>query len=390
MTEKRTLPEGWRWVRFGDVVRQVKDRVDPETAGLKRYVAGEHMDTDDLVIRRWGDVGDGYLGPAFHRRFQPGNVLYGSRRTYLRKVAVPDFEGICANTTFVLEPNSEDLLPGFLPYVMSTDRFHAHSIQQSKGSVNPYVNFRDLVWYEFPLPPIEQQRMLKVLLCWIEESREMHNVVSENASVVAEALIERAIADARWVALEEVLLEPPRNGLTIVPTSENTGIQSLTVGSASKIGYSPYGAKWIEQPRGADRFRVNPGDLFVTRSNTIDRVGLPLVVPDSAPSELYYSDLLMRLRPDPSMIPVFLLERFMRTRRARMFFQSIAAGTSASMKKINGRNLKTMPVPILDSEQVSCLHKDLTVLTAFETTNLESATNVTRIRQALLQDLTRV
>lgn len=79
--------QGWRQVKFGDVVRQVKERVDPETSGLERYVAGDHMDTDDLRIRRWGEIGSGYLGPAFHMRFRPGQVLYGSRRTYLRKVA---------------------------------------------------------------------------------------------------------------------------------------------------------------------------------------------------------------------------------------------------------------------------------------------------------------
>jgi type I restriction enzyme S subunit len=62
----------WGRVAFGDVVRHVKDRVDPEESGLERYVAGEHMDTDDLRIRRWGTIGDGYLGPAFHMRFKPG------------------------------------------------------------------------------------------------------------------------------------------------------------------------------------------------------------------------------------------------------------------------------------------------------------------------------
>jgi len=41
------LKPGWRRVKFGDVVRQVKDKVDPETSGLERYVAGEHMGTDD-------------------------------------------------------------------------------------------------------------------------------------------------------------------------------------------------------------------------------------------------------------------------------------------------------------------------------------------------------
>src|SRR4051812_17942110 len=110
-----------RRVRFGDVVGQSRETVDPESGEVERYVAGEHMDTDNLRIRRWGIVGDGYLGPAFHRRFRPGQVLYGSRRTYLRKVAVADFDGVCANTTFVCAPADSALLPAYLPFVMQME-----------------------------------------------------------------------------------------------------------------------------------------------------------------------------------------------------------------------------------------------------------------------------
>ena len=159
-----SLPKGWRLVKFGDLVRKVNNRVDPELSGIARYVAGEHMDSDNLSITRWGIVGDGYLGPAFTMRFQPGQVLYGSRRTYLRKVALADFEGICANTTFVLETKSDELLQEFLPHVMSTERFHEHSISKSKGSVNPYINFVDLNDYEFALPPIAEQHRIVQLM----------------------------------------------------------------------------------------------------------------------------------------------------------------------------------------------------------------------------------
>ena len=93
----------WTRVRFGDVVTYVKDIVDPDSGELDRYVAGEHMDTENVHLQRWGTVGEGYLGPAFIRRFRKGQVLYGSRRTYLKKVAYANFDGITANTTFVLE-----------------------------------------------------------------------------------------------------------------------------------------------------------------------------------------------------------------------------------------------------------------------------------------------
>jgi len=168
----RELKPGWRIVRFGDVVRDVKVTVNPETSGLERYVAGEHMNTDDLHIRQWGTIGDGYLGPAFHRKFVKGQILYGSRRTYLRKVAVAAFDGICANTTFVLEPKGDELLPELLPFIMQSESFSTHAVKQSRGSVNPYVNFRDIAWYEFALPPKDEQRRIADILSSLEATIE--------------------------------------------------------------------------------------------------------------------------------------------------------------------------------------------------------------------------
>ena len=170
-------PQSWSKVAFGDVVRNVKVDVDPETSGLERYVAGEHMETDNLHITSWGDIGDGYLGPAFHRKFVKGQVLYGSRRTYLRKVAVAEFDGICANTTLVLEPKDGSLLPELLPFIMQSESFTEFSIKNSKGSVNPYINWSDLARYEFPLPPLDEQRRIAEIL-WAADEVITKNLVT--------------------------------------------------------------------------------------------------------------------------------------------------------------------------------------------------------------------
>lgn len=155
----------WTRVRFGDVVRKSKEKVNPTLGEVEYYVAGEHMETDNLHIDNKGIIGDGYLGPAFHMRFHPGQVLYGSRRTYLRKVAYADFDGVCANTTFVLETTDDSKLAGrFLPFVMQAEPFHEHAIAVSKGSTNPYVNWPDIAAYEFLLPTIEEQHRLADLL----------------------------------------------------------------------------------------------------------------------------------------------------------------------------------------------------------------------------------
>ncbi len=167
----------WPKVRFGDVVHSIKVDVNPETSGLERYVAGEHMETDNLHIINWGNIGNGYLGPAFHRKFVKGQVLYGSRRTYLRKVAFAEFDGICANTTLVLEPTDGSLLPELLPFIMQSESFTEFSVKNSKGSVNPYINWSDLARYQFPLPPLDEQRRIAEIL-WAADEVITKNLVT--------------------------------------------------------------------------------------------------------------------------------------------------------------------------------------------------------------------
>jgi type I restriction enzyme S subunit len=105
----------------------------------------------------------------FYKRFKPGHVLYVSRRTYLRKVAVPEFEGITGEKTFVLETiDSNALLQEFLPHLLSAERFHAYAMANSRGSVNPYLNWGELAAYEFDLPPLHEQKRIADLLWAIE------------------------------------------------------------------------------------------------------------------------------------------------------------------------------------------------------------------------------
>ncbi|EAC1521276.1 restriction endonuclease subunit S [Escherichia coli] len=188
--KNKTLKPGWNWVKFGDVVCQCKEKVDPETTNLERYVAGDHMDTDDLRLRRWGIIGTGYLGPAFNIHFKPGQVLYGSRRTYLRKVSIASFEGICSNTTFVLEPKDLNrLMSEFLPFLMQTDDFNDFSVKNSKGSVNPYINFSDLAKYEFALPSLNEQERIVDVLCNIEKCLDSIDFLTDSAEKLRRSLM---------------------------------------------------------------------------------------------------------------------------------------------------------------------------------------------------------
>ena len=347
MSDRELLLEGWRRVRFGDVVRQVKDRVDPEVAGIERYVAGEHMETDDLRIRRWGSVGDGYLGPAFHMRFRPGHVLYGSRRTYLRKVALADFEGICANTTFVLETSTDGLLPEFLPLVMTTDAFHGHSIGQSKGSVNPYINYKDLTWYEFPLPPVDQQRRIIAVMTPVLDLADCLIASARSAQAVRDAIYGDA-AGAPQCALGD-LLTACDYGISAVPATTGD-VPMLRMNNLDGEEVVLDDLRWVplEAVKASDL--LQPGDILFNRTNSVEHVGKVGLVEDDL-GAVAFASYLIRLRVDrsrvlPAFLTGFLQSTLGRTRIANFVTRGV------SQANVNASNLKkvVVPVPPLDEQ----------------------------------------
>lgn len=177
MTDIHIDKTGWKKCRFAEEAIHTKEIVDIDNTDLTRYVAGEHMDSEDIHIRKWGTVGDGYLGPAFIRRFHKGDILYGSRRTYLKKVAIAEFDGITANTTFVIKAKEELIEPVLLVHLMLSKSFTEYSVTNSRGSVNPYVNWKDIADYEFLLPPKPEQKRLAALLWAADEMIEKEKEV---------------------------------------------------------------------------------------------------------------------------------------------------------------------------------------------------------------------
>jgi type I restriction enzyme, S subunit len=60
-------------VKFGAVVRNANlTERDPEAAGIDRIVGLDHLDPENLHIRRWNTVEN---GTSFTRKFVPGQTL---------------------------------------------------------------------------------------------------------------------------------------------------------------------------------------------------------------------------------------------------------------------------------------------------------------------------
>jgi type I restriction enzyme, S subunit len=149
--------------RFSDVVSLSTARTaDPLAAGIGRFVGLEHIEPENLHIRNWGLVAD---GTTFTNTFKRGQILFGKRRAYQRKVAVADFDGVCSGDIYVFESKDPNvLLPELVPFICQSEGFFEFAVKTSAGSLSPRTNWSHLANYEFPLPPLDEQRRIADLL----------------------------------------------------------------------------------------------------------------------------------------------------------------------------------------------------------------------------------
>lgn len=172
MAKAKKLPPDWEMVRFGDVVRNANEAErNPLKAGLERYVGLEHIEPENLHIKEWGLIEN---GTSFTKKFNKGQVLFGKRRAYQRKVAVTEWNGLCSGDILTFEPSNDDLIPELLPFIVQSEGFFEHALGTSAGSLSPRTRWTQLREYKFPLPPKKEQRQISEKLWLAEKYRNNH------------------------------------------------------------------------------------------------------------------------------------------------------------------------------------------------------------------------
>jgi len=337
---------GWKRVRFGDVVANLNETCDPEAEGLDRFIAMEHLEPGSLHVREWGNVAD---GTTFNRRCRPGQVLFGKRRAYQRKVAVAEFEAVVSGDIYVFAPkDSKKLIPEFLPFLCISDRFFEHAVGTSAGSLSPRTNWSSLATFEFELPPLDQQRRLAEILWAVDEDEKKKGAAAAalNAFLMAEieACLDQLVLGPTKTLIE-VLTGSPESGSSAPPSPIETGHYVLSLAALTTTGYVHGNIKPIPPTKLMLDCRLKKGDFLISRSNTQEFVGLVGVFSENR-VDVSFPDTMMRLPVDEFVVDKRFLELVLQSKRGRLHMMRTAAGTSNSMKKINRRSLSTFIVPV--------------------------------------------
>jgi type I restriction enzyme S subunit len=350
MTE---LKPGWQRVKFGDVVRLNKETSkDPAAEGIERVIGLEHLEPGDLRIRSWGDLAD---GTTFTKRVRPGQVLFGKRRAYQRKVAVADFDAVCSGDIYVLESaDRNELLPELLPFICQTEPFHAHAVGTSAGSLSPRTNWQSLAGFEFLLaPPNEQGLQLKTLQAtwtYVQFAINAANAASAlEQSLLAEAFPSSARDKRPTVPLAEVA--KIRLGYKVSPVHKGDRVTKkiITVAQLQEGAIDANSAKEVTIPLAmVDRYRPSIGDLLVTEGGNLDQLGRGAIWRGEL-DDCVIQNHVFSISPKAGKVRAEFLEGLMRSPRGREFFLRYAKRTS-NLASIDQGKVQAMLVPLVSYE----------------------------------------
>jgi type I restriction enzyme S subunit len=339
MTE-RALKPGWKTWRFDQMAINFSDLVEPSDVDLDHYVGLEHLDPDSLKIRRWGEPSD---VEATKLRFREGDIIFGRRRVYQRKLAVAEFDGICSAHAMVLRPKTDVVLPEFLPFFMQSDLFMNRALEISVGSLSPTINWRTLARQEFALPSLtEQRRVAEVLLAsaeMIESYRSLANTSERQYLSLVLHIFQVGVRDskldeykhfrypAHWELRRvdecfELQLGKMSSAKARAGDNQKLYLKNNNVlwGKFDFANLSSMSFNESEQ----EKFALEPGDLLVCEGGEIGRAAIW----NNEYPGLFYQKALHRLRPRSQEYSNCLLMHYLRYCSLRGILNSVATGTA--------------------------------------------------------------
>lgn len=167
----------WQNVKLSDVAYEVSARVDnPSTSGYDRFVGLDNFVSGGFKISNWSGT-DNLISAM--KLFKAGDTLFARRNAYLKRVSMADFDGICSGDAIVLR-NNEKMINGFLPLILNTDHFWNYAIANAAGSMSKRVRVEDLMKYEFPLPPVDEQLRIADML-WAADDVKVAQIEAKNS-----------------------------------------------------------------------------------------------------------------------------------------------------------------------------------------------------------------
>lgn len=188
----------WEKKRLDEVCSITSKLVDPTLPEyLDLYhVGGANIESETgIIIDLQTSKEEGLSSGKF--TFDDTMVLYNKIRPYLKKVARPDFNGLCSADMYPLSPKT-NITKDYLYYILTSNDFTEYAISKSGRAGMPKVNREALFAYECYIPPLsEQKRIVEQLDSLSQKVRSLEEIYTKqlaNCDELKQAFLAKAFA----------------------------------------------------------------------------------------------------------------------------------------------------------------------------------------------------
>ena len=401
------LPEGWKWVKLGDVCDVVTGTTPPKS-DLLNY-------GNDIPFFKPPHLWDGtisateemlsFKGSAKARVVPPNTVLVTCIGNLGRTGFVKKTAAFNQQINAIIE--NENIGGKYIFYQAQSPLFKRQLEKLATGTTVSIVNKGNFETIYIPLPPKPTQQAIvskiEELFSELDKGIENLRTAQQQLKTYRQSVLKWAFEGKltnenvkegelpkgwKWVELKE-MIDKIRCGSGVVPSNEISNYPILR-SSSVRTGKINFGdIKYVQKIEKIkkDDFIIK-GDLLFTRLNgSIDYVGNCAKVPDGFLNNLIYPDRLFRMRLLKPEYADYIMHLFA-TSTARRIIEKNAKSTAGHMR-ISTPDITGMLIPLCpDKEQskiVQEIESRLSVADKMEESITKSLQQAEALRQSILK-----
>ncbi|MBN2685561.1 MAG: restriction endonuclease subunit S [Pontiellaceae bacterium] len=240
--------------------------------------------------------------------------------------------------------------PKFLWLLLRHTVFSERLSQHVPNGIKTELKAKKFLPIPVPIPPLSEQSRLvdriNEIAIRFTEAQHIFESAQEDIDNLLGAMISDSLSSLTLdKCLEDVLLEKPKNGWSPKCDGAENGFPVLSLSAVYRYSYNPSAFKITSRDVNVDaNYWLSPGDLLISRSNSIDLVGNAAIY-NGNPFPCIYPDLLMKLKVNPVLADTQFVHYWLQSRTVRRYIRKNAKGTSPSMKKISQGTVMNIPWP---------------------------------------------
>lgn len=342
-------PEGWHSGFVGDLISEVVDRIDPGQIGIRDlpYVGLEHIEQG---TGRLSGVGRASEVVSQKSRFSAGDILYGKLRPNLRKVARPDFDGVCSTDIVVFRAKAGADVD-FAFQLLQSEPLVAHAVASSAGTKMPRTHARSILKFEAATPPLDEQRRIAGVLRSVDEATEAQEKVCRQFSAAFTGALEACFNAVEWPSHRlGDLCESIQVGIVVKPASyyvDSGGVPALRSLNVLENRLALDDLVYIsETGHGVNqKSSLRAGDVVTRRTG---EPGKTAMIPSGFESGLNCIDIIFS-RPKDCLRSAYL-SFFMNSEAAKRQVAGLQGGLAQQHLNVGEMKKLVLPLPDLQTQ----------------------------------------